>query len=78
MHVVGGWTCRKPYSVSATKAMGMVEMKHPAMGMKEHMKTNRDSSPLPGMARHHIPSAVSAVFARAIRACHVTICRFKF
>ena len=49
--------------------MGTVEMKQPAMGMKEQMKTNRDSSPLPGIARHHMPMAVRAVLAMAIRAC---------
>lgn len=62
-------TFRKPYSVRATKATGMVEMKQPAMGMKEQMNTNRESSPMPGMARTHIPAAVSAVFTIAMRAC---------
>ena len=65
-------TCRKPYSVSATKAMGTVEMKHPAMGMKEQMNTKRESRPLPGRASAHIPSAVRAVLTAAIRACHST------
>lgn len=37
----------KPYSVSATKAMGVVEMNTPAMGMKEQMNTNSDRSPMP-------------------------------
>ena len=64
-----GFTFRKPYSVRATKATGTVEMKQPAMGMKEQMKTNRDSRPIPGIARAHIPAAVKAVFTRAIRAC---------
>lgn len=40
-------TFMKPYSVSATKAMGVVDMKTPAMGMKEQMNTNSDSSPMP-------------------------------
>lgn len=59
----------KPYSVRATKAMGTVEKKTPAMGMKEQMKTNSDSRPMPGMAIAHMPSAVRAVFANAMRAC---------
>lgn len=62
-------TLRKPYSVRATKAMGTVEMKQPAMGMNEQMKTNSDSSPIPGMASVHMPAAVSAVFTSAMRAC---------
>ncbi len=36
-----------PYSVRATKAIGMVDMNTPAMGMKLQMKTNSDSSPMP-------------------------------
>ena len=62
-------TLRKPYSVRATKAMGAVEMKQPAMGMNEQMKTNRDSSPMPGIASVHMPAAVNAVFTSAMRAC---------
>ena len=62
-------TLMKPYSVRATKAIGTVEKKTPAIGMKEQMKTNKDSRPMPGMAIAHIPNAVSAVFAAAIRAC---------
>ncbi len=62
-------TFRKPYSVRATNAMGTVEMKQPAMGMKEQMNTNRDSRPRPGIARVHMPAAVSAVFTSAMRAC---------
>ena len=70
-------TFRKPYSVRATKATGTVEMKQPAMGMKEQIKTNRDSRPIPGIARAHIPAAVKAVFTRAIRACtHAGLCPF--
>lgn len=65
----GGCTLRKPYSVRATKAMGAVEMKQPAMGMKEQMNTNSDSSPSPGMASVHMPAAVKAVFTSAMRAC---------
>ena len=53
----------------ATKATGTVEMKQPAMGMKEQMKTNSESRPMPGMAKAHIPAAVNAVFTRAMRAC---------
>lgn len=37
----------KPYSVNATKAMGVVEMNTPAIGMKEQMNTNRDRRPMP-------------------------------
>ena len=37
----------KPYSVSATNAMGVVEMNTPAMGMKEQMNTNSDRRPMP-------------------------------
>ena len=57
---------RKPYSVRATKAIGAVEMKTPAIGMKLQMKTNSPSRPIPGIARSHMPSAVSAVLAIAI------------
>ena len=67
--VTGERTLRKPYSVSATKAMGTVEMKQPAMGMKEQMNTNRLSRPRPGMASIHMPAAVSAVLTKAICAC---------
>ena len=59
----------KPYSVSATNPMGMVEMMTPATGMKEQIKTKRDSSPAPGMASTHMPAAVSAVLTAAMRAC---------
>lgn len=62
-------TFRKPYSVRATKATGMVEMKQPAMGMKEQMKTKSDSRPRPGIARAHIPAAVRVVLTIAIWAC---------
>lgn len=66
----GLWrTLMKPYSVRATKAMGTVEKKTPAIGIKEQMKTNRDRRPIPGMAIAHIPNAVRAVFAAAMRAC---------
>ena len=61
-------TLMKPYSVSATNAMGTVEKNTPAMGIKEQMKTNSESSPMPGIAIAHIPSAVRAVFTAAIRA----------
>jgi len=64
-----GRALTKPYSVSAVKAMGTVEMKQPAMGMKEQMKTNSDSRPTPGMASAHMPAAVSAVLTSAMRAC---------
>ena len=67
----GGLTLRKPYSVRATKAMGTVDMKQPAMGMKEQMNTNSDSSPNPGIASVHIPAAVSAVLTSAMRACTI-------
>lgn len=60
---------KKPYSVSATKPMGTVEMKHPAMGIKLQRKTNIDRSPKPGNCRAHIPNAVKAVLAAAILAC---------
>ena len=62
-------TFRKPYSVRATKPMGTVDMKHPAMGMKLQRKTNRDSRPVPGIMSTHMPIAVRAVFTRAILAC---------
>ena len=61
-------TLRKPYSVSATNAMGTVEMKTPAMGIKLQRKTNIERSPIPGICKAHIPRAVSPVFAAAIRA----------
>lgn len=60
---------KKPYSVSATNPMGTVEMKQPAMGMKLQMKTKTDNRPKPGIRSAHMPSAVSAVLARAILAC---------
>ena len=60
---------KKPYSVRATKAMGIVEMKQPAMGMKEQMNTNMDRSPRPGNCKAQMPMAVRAVFAAAILAC---------
>jgi len=62
-------TLRKPYSVNATKAIGAVEMKTPAIGMKLQMKTNSPNRPIPGIWRSHIPSAVNAVLAIAICAC---------
>lgn len=62
-------TLRNPYSVSATNAIGTVEMKHPAIGINEHKKTKSDNKPTPGMARATSPAAVSAVFTRAILAC---------
>ena len=43
----------KPYSVSATKAMGVVEMNTPAIGMKEQMNTNSDRSPMPADGHHN-------------------------
>ena len=66
-----GWvfpTLKKPYSVSATKPMGIVEIKQPAMGMKLQRNTNMDKRPSPGSCRPHMPSAVNAVFAAAILA----------
>lgn len=68
MATVGERTLTKPYSVRATKQMGMVEMKTPAMGMNEQMKTKRDRRPTPGMDSAQIPTAVSSVLAPAIRA----------
>ena len=62
-------TLKKPYSVSATKAMGAVEMNTPAMGMKLQMKTNKPSRPIPGIFSIHMPSTVKAVLAIAICAC---------
>ena len=62
-------TLRKPYSVSATKAMGAVEMNTPAMGMKLQIKTNKPSRPIPGIFSIHMPSTVKAVLAIAICAC---------
>ena len=47
----------------------MVEMKQPAMGMKEQIKTKSESRPMPGIFRAHIPAAVKAVFTMAMRAC---------
>ncbi len=72
-------TLRKPYSVRATKPMGTVDMKQPAMGMKLQRKTKRDSRPVPGIISTHIPIAVRAVFTNAILACmhsHMHQCRF--
>ena len=61
----------KPYSVSATKAMGVVDMKTPAMGMKEQMNTNSDSSPMPAgsmasasESRHNLVLSQLKDFAR--------------
>ena len=62
-------TLTKPYSVRATKAMGTVEMKTPAMGMKLQMKTNSPNRPIPGICRTHMPNVVRAVLAIAICAC---------
>lgn len=62
-------TLKKPYSVRATKAIGMVEMKQPAIGMKEQINTNMERSPSPGNCRAHMPNAVNAVLAAAILAC---------
>lgn len=61
-------TFKNPYSVRATNAMGTVEMKQPAIGMKEQMKTKSESRPRPGMASVHMPAAVSAVLTSAMRA----------
>ena len=55
--------------------MGTVEMMQPAMGMKEQTKTNSDNSPMPGMSRNHMPSAVRAVLTTAIRALHQGVLR---
>ena len=68
-HSTAQRTLRKPYSVSATKAMGAVEMNTPAMGMKLQMKTNKPSKPIPGICNIHMPSTVKAVLAIAICAC---------
>ena len=66
----GLWhTWKKPYSVNATKAIGMVLMKHPAIGMKLQMKTKSDWRPIPGMARRYMPRHVSPVFTKAMRDC---------
>ncbi len=43
-----------PYSVRATKAIGMVDMNTPAMGMKLQMKTNSDSSPMPAGTQRYV------------------------
>mmetsp|Transcript_6302 Transcript_6302/g.39253 ORF Transcript_6302/g.39253 Transcript_6302/m.39253 type:complete len:81 (+) Transcript_6302:4546-4788(+) len=59
----------KPYSVNATKAIGTVEMKHPAMGMNEQMNTNRVRKTTPGSANKQIPAQVKAVFTQAMVAC---------
>jgi hypothetical protein len=48
--------------------MGIVEMNTPAIGMKEQINTNNDSSPSPGMDSAQIPIAVKSVLAPAIRA----------
>ena len=62
-------TLVKPYSVSATKPMGMVLITTPAMGMKPQMKTKREKRPIPGMARAHMPRQVRMVFTSAMRDC---------
>ena len=68
-----------PYSVRATKPIGVVLMMTPAIGMKLQMNTNSDKSPTPGIDISHMPNAVRPVFTNAIRACSITRaqCQYK-
>ena len=58
-----------PYSVKATKPIGIVEIRQPATGIKEHKNTNKLKKPKPGILSTAMPIQVRMVLIIAIINC---------